>query len=1737
MMSMLEGDDMDINIAANEGESFAGHHRGGRGAHGGPGRGRSRGRGTLAGPPMKMRGRPRPRVLCKFWMEGRCAKFYHTGKPCYQDENCRFSHDPLTEETKALLDKYLAREQEDQELRRQEQEQQPPDNEQEDQLPPPPPIMQQEPYRGPMPPPKGVGLLPTPNIPPDPHANDPKPKIPSLFEIKVEPPKKLMHRFFGEAVSPTKQGPPPGPPMNVAPGPSSLDIHAQQTAGFYHAFYSQQGGAESPQENEGWNEEDVKPITDDGKVETEEASDHAKEGMEQHEPPELEQSHPVMEETKKAEEEDKGGETTETAPEESSAKESESDTEGKKLEVAGGPDLSHMPHRQRALFLRIQQKQHQESLDKEGKSEESKKEEKQEENWYSSEEDEEDDREGDETSQPLTNILRTLREQASSQPTSNSGGNWPSAGGGLRPRSVWGEDKQELAQNNDVPQLQPLPENWPADPRARLQGVPQGPPSHNWPRAAQAPESQVPNPAGQAWPSDPRRARDPRAQLQDPRSQGTRSTDPRLQPQANNKMLDPRSLSRDEDFEEPDEPTTPMTPTTPGGGHRLLSQPAIIPLEPQSHQVDPRLTNMNHLQPRQVVLEQLARYGQSGGQPDSRMSRTMQSDPRLVRSQSDPRLQNGQAGKPQDPRARGGNQQGPDQMEQSHHPMPNHRVEEDIGPHRGPRMEHAFGRQGLRQQGPNHSPPQFPGNQGGPHPPAGQTFPGNQSGAPLQGNEGRERFPGHQGQTQFPGNQAAGQATASQGGARFPGSQGGGPFPGSQGGARFPGIQGTGQGPDNQGRVPFPGNQSMRQFSISQNRPQFLGGQAAQLARSDPRLARQGSDPQPLQKPAGDPRLQRKGSLPAQPSTNKAMDPRLARLQGAPDPRLQRQVSREKGQDPRLARQGRLPPEQTGEPTVKASTEKASEKSEPTKLAPYDPRLLSGSLKSGAKATSSPPSLPPYDPRAMNKTSSSGPAASGGTSQRKFVIPKAANTGESQVRMTRQGLDRGQHVGSTGAPGDNTAKYNAYNRPRPRPAVPTVTTSGPMASMASSAPSTNIPTPVISMYGSAKAPNNPQGPAPNRPNQSKDESLKDVFKTFDPTASPFELPCMQSDGWDTYLGSTTLYLLVEESKSFAEAEQTCLSKGGHLAMANDPAEFDLLMELADDVMDKDVWIGVKQIVLQDGGSGEFKFCDNTSQPFIAEQWKDPPDGSEKCVRIKKSDGYEDRDCGGSEEFICECVGRIQEASFCYTPPTTTAPPTTTPPPPTTTPMSAQDMAAAFASGAVGVTDSASWEDFLRWRSGDALPPGYDKNESPRKDGAWIDVATSVYIRRVDWLSEENANLSMTVEYNLAWADDRLTAAVRSGWMPLPPTLLWTPALMFGNKVRRVQGITKPRVGSSGVIDEVDVSLKMWLHTSGFVVFQMTKVLKALCNLDLHKYPFDDQECPIQLHAYNGVRFSLNPSTQGKLAPISSDASNVVSQFRLMGTTIESTYSTFFANDTNDVACPYFRETCAYDVEHCMLSALMNCSTCGDCAKHVGDCSHNIDICGDPGPTVNTYTTLTIRVTLSRRIWLYVFRTFVPTLMVVVLSWMSPWMGFQIPAVIGRVYLGASALLTIVMGADLKQPMEFISYARAIDVWMSGCLMVVFCGLLETAVAYYIHHRRLSKDLWKKQLVQPKVRIPRARFCRPYYLLQYLPPPPAARTVRFRLPGAQPGPPPPPQQHLPPPVAQPAKKATLSDLST
>ncbi|TTI76916.1 Zinc finger CCCH domain-containing protein 6 [Bagarius yarrelli] len=151
--------------------------------------------------------------LCKFYVQGYCTKgenciymhniltnisrtirlFFHTGAKCYQGDHCKFSHDPLTDVTKELLEKVLNTDEEhvveeEQELAILKKQGIVP-------LPKPPP---------------GVGLLPTPGSG---SPQDSSKKIPSLFEIKVQPTVDLVQKialrpnFYNSTSPPSGQFP------------------------------------------------------------------------------------------------------------------------------------------------------------------------------------------------------------------------------------------------------------------------------------------------------------------------------------------------------------------------------------------------------------------------------------------------------------------------------------------------------------------------------------------------------------------------------------------------------------------------------------------------------------------------------------------------------------------------------------------------------------------------------------------------------------------------------------------------------------------------------------------------------------------------------------------------------------------------------------------------------------------------------------------------------------------------------------------------------------------------------------------------------------------------------------------------------------------------------------------------------------------------------------------------------------------------------------------------------------------------------------------------------------------------------------------------------------------------------------------------------------------------------------------------------------------------------------------
>lgn len=257
----------------------------------------------------------------------------------------------------------------------------------------------------------------------------------------------------------------------------------------------------------------------------------------------------------------------------------------------------------------------------------------------------------------------------------------------------------------------------------------------------------------------------------------------------------------------------------------------------------------------------------------------------------------------------------------------------------------------------------------------------------------------------------------------------------------------------------------------------------------------------------------------------KPVDPRVARKVPT-DPRLQPQKSALK-----------QPSDPTPPPASSTSPATTSSSSPPT-IAPYDPRLLSsggagrgvGAGAPGGASVLSSISL--YDPR-TNKPGSPGTSSGSNNS------PNSASTeskpsepattkpkSKEPLFVRKSALDQPELEKSSE---QGTDRYNSYNRPRPKPAPSPNSTAqgGPAAAGAAAAGGQGAPgaagdqgpagvhnLPVSTLFGVVKQAGKPGGTGSpfggNSPVQSEqttteqdNASLKEVFKGFDPTASPF----------------------------------------------------------------------------------------------------------------------------------------------------------------------------------------------------------------------------------------------------------------------------------------------------------------------------------------------------------------------------------------------------------------------------------------------------------------------------------------------------------------------------------------------------------------------------------------------------------------------------------------------------------
>ncbi|XP_072021968.1 glycine receptor subunit alphaZ1-like isoform X1 [Amphiura filiformis] len=116
-------------------------------------------------------------------------------------------------------------------------------------------------------------------------------------------------------------------------------------------------------------------------------------------------------------------------------------------------------------------------------------------------------------------------------------------------------------------------------------------------------------------------------------------------------------------------------------------------------------------------------------------------------------------------------------------------------------------------------------------------------------------------------------------------------------------------------------------------------------------------------------------------------------------------------------------------------------------------------------------------------------------------------------------------------------------------------------------------------------------------------------------------------------------------------------------------------------------------------------------------------------------------------------------------------------------------------------------------------------------------------------------------------------------------------------------------------------------------------------------------------------------------------------------------------------------------------------------------------------TNNTWSGAAITFTFKRHLQAYILTVYIPSILLVTISWMSFWIDAH--AAPARITLGITTVLTATtMTASMQDSFPDATGAKAIDIWMAACLIFVFLSLIEYAMTNYLivlQDRKMKKS--------------------------------------------------------------------------
>ncbi|XP_030582570.1 gamma-aminobutyric acid receptor subunit beta-3 isoform X3 [Archocentrus centrarchus] len=217
-----------------------------------------------------------------------------------------------------------------------------------------------------------------------------------------------------------------------------------------------------------------------------------------------------------------------------------------------------------------------------------------------------------------------------------------------------------------------------------------------------------------------------------------------------------------------------------------------------------------------------------------------------------------------------------------------------------------------------------------------------------------------------------------------------------------------------------------------------------------------------------------------------------------------------------------------------------------------------------------------------------------------------------------------------------------------------------------------------------------------------------------------------------------------------------------------------------------------------------------------------------------------------------------------------------------------------------------------------------------------------------------------------------------------------------------------------------------LHPDGTVLYGLRITTTAACMMDLRRYPLDEQNCTLEIESYGYTTDDIEFYWKGGETAVTGVTRIELPQFSI--------------------------------VDYKLVSRNVVFST-------------------------GAYPRLSLSFKLKRNIGYFILQTYMPSILITILSWVSFWINYDASA--ARVALGITTVLTMTtINTHLRETLPKIPYVKAIDMYLMGCFVFVFLALLEYAFVNYIFFGRGPQMQKKLAERAQKANNDRSKFDRP-----------------------------------------------------